>query len=98
MIKVSIYHTLKTSEATLPYSTDPSVVGSPSRSPDGRSVRFRAVAPGTAGLVVPTMLCPAQDSAGTATPSASADPSEPVALCQILRVDVEPISRNQSNE
>jgi hypothetical protein len=92
VIKVNIYHTLKTSEATLPYSTDPSVVGSPSRSADGRTVRFRAIAPGTAGLVVPTRLCPARDSVGTATPSvspsASADPSEPVALCQILRVDV----------
>jgi hypothetical protein len=93
VIKVSIYHTLKPTEATLPYSTDPRVVGSSSRSTDGRSVRFRAIAPGTADLVVPTSLCPAQDSVGTATPSASpsvsADPSAPpLALCQILRVDV----------
>jgi hypothetical protein len=92
VIKVSIYHTLKTNEATLPHSTDLSVVGSPSRSADGRSVRFRAIAPGTAGLVVPTRMCPAQDSVGTATPSVSpsvsADPSVPVSLCQILRVDV----------
>jgi hypothetical protein len=93
VIKVSIYHTLKTTEATLPYSTDPRVVGSSSRSADGRSVKFRAIAPGTAGLVVPTRLCPARDSVGTATPSASpsgsADPSaQPLALCQILRVDV----------
>lgn len=93
VIKVSIYHTLKTTEATLPYSTDPRVVGSSSLSADGRSVRFRAIAPGTAGLVVPTRLCPARDSVGTATPSArpsvSADPSaQPLALCQILRVDV----------
>jgi hypothetical protein len=93
VIKVSIYHTLKTNKVTLPYSSDPGVVGSPSRSADRRSVRFRAIAPGTAGLVVPTRLCPAEDSVGTATPSASTsvsvDPSAPpLALCQILRVDV----------
>jgi hypothetical protein len=86
MITVSIYHDRKTTEATLPRSTAGQVVSSVSRSADGRTEKFRVVGPGTADLVVPTLLCPEKYVIGTAGPRKPTEP--PDYLCQVLHVEV----------
>jgi hypothetical protein len=86
MITVSIHHDRKTKEATLPRSTAGRVVSSVSRSADGRTEKFRVVGPGTADLVVPTVLCPEKYVIGMATPGRS--PGPPDHLCQVLHVEV----------